>query len=149
MEHALSRLPHGPSFRFVDRLTSLEPGVRGAGEYRVRGDEPFLAGHFPDAPLFPGVLLIEACAQLAGIVAQSDPGRVPLTNLKLAAVRGARLLGSAVPGEIVAVTAEVTGRLGPLIQARAAAHVRGVPVARCELTLAGDASPDHATSPAR
>jgi len=70
---ALAFLPHGPEFRFVDRLTALEPGVHGAGEYTVRGDEPFLRGHFPGDPMMPGVLLVEAAAQLAGIVARPAP----------------------------------------------------------------------------
>ena len=54
--HALQHLPHGPEFRFLDHLVALDPGKSGAGDYTVRGDEPFLAGHFPDQPLFPGVL---------------------------------------------------------------------------------------------
>jgi len=69
---ALQRLPHGPEFRFIDRLIELEPGKRGVGQYTVRGDEPFLRGHFPGEPMMPGVLLVEAAAQLAGVLAQSD-----------------------------------------------------------------------------
>lgn len=137
---ALDRLPHGPGFRFVDRLLTLEGGVRGTGEYIVRGDESFLAGHFPGDPLFPGVLLIEACAQLAGVVAQSDPARAPLPGLKLAAVRGAKITGSARPGQSITLHAEVAGRMGRLIQARATATVQGSLVLQCELTLAGEAA---------
>src|SRR5947207_10612547 len=92
---ALSSLPHGPEFRFLDRLTELTPGVSGSAEYRVRGDEPFLKGHFPGAPLFPGVLLVEAAAQLAGTVAQSDPAIRPMAGLKLTALRNIKILGSA------------------------------------------------------
>lgn len=132
---ALERLPHGPGFRFVDRVTALEPGVRGTGEYQVRGDEPFLAGHFPGEPLFPGVLLIEACAQLAGVVAQSDPALEPVAGLRLAAVRAAKIMGTARPGETIVLHAGVVGRMGPLIQARATASVRGTLVVQCELTL--------------
>ena len=65
-ENGLGFLPHGPEFRFLDRVLSLTPGKEGTGEYRVRGDEPFLRGHFPGDPILPGVLLIEAAAQLAG-----------------------------------------------------------------------------------
>ena len=73
LQCALKFLPHGAEFRFIDRLTNLNPGENGAGEYTVRGDEAFLRGHFPGEPIFPGVLLVEAAAQLAGVVAQSDP----------------------------------------------------------------------------
>src|SRR2546427_10721361 len=87
---ALARLPHGPEFRFLDRLLSLEPGKSGTGEYAVRGDEPFLRGHFPGRPMMPGVLLVEAAAQLAGVVAQRDPGNPPSAGLKLAPIRGSK-----------------------------------------------------------
>ncbi|MGH7971808.1 MAG: 3-hydroxyacyl-ACP dehydratase FabZ family protein, partial [Limisphaerales bacterium] len=86
MDDALAKplelLPHGPGFRFVDQLLALEPGRSGTAEYRLKGDEPFLSGHFPGQPMFPGVLLVEAGAQLSGIVAQSDPAIVPLANLR-------------------------------------------------------------------
>ena len=86
LHHALSLLPHGAEFRFIDRLLNLIPGQSGEGEYKVRGNEPFLRGHFPGEPLFPGGLLVEAAAQLAGVVAQSDPGVAPLVGLKLTAL---------------------------------------------------------------
>ena len=47
LQQTLDLLPHGPEFRFVDRLLSLVPGKEGVGEYTVRGDEPWLQGHFP------------------------------------------------------------------------------------------------------
>lgn len=139
LDSALGFLPHGPDFRFVDRLLNLDPGKTGVGEYRVQGNEPFLRGHFPGEPLFPGVLLVEAAAQLAGIVAQSDPAIPPLPGLKLTAVRAAKILGSARPGEIVRIEARVTGRLGNLIQASAQASVAGEAVLTAELTLSGAA----------
>lgn len=135
---ALENLPHGPEFRFVDRLTELNPGVQGAGEYQVRGDEPFLKGHFPGHPLMPGVLLIEAGAQLAGVVAQSDPAVAPLANLKLTAIRGVKILGSARPRETIALTASILGRMGGLIQAQATASINGTRIMQAELTLSGD-----------
>ena len=138
LARALSSLPHGPDFRFVDRLLSLEPGKQGVGEYRVRGHEPFLRGHFPGQPLFPGVLLVEATAQLAGVVAQSDPHIAPLPGLKLAGLRSIKLTGSARPGEIIRLEARLTGRLANLIQAEATASVNGQAVLRGELILSGD-----------
>lgn len=74
-------LPHRPPFRFVDRVVSLEPGVGVEARYRVTGDEPFLAGHFPGNPIFPGVLQLEALAQTGAIALLSDAryaGKLPL-----------------------------------------------------------------------
>ena len=137
IQAALRHLPHGPEFRFVDRLLSLTPGMEGVGEYLVRGDEPFLRGHFPGDPLMPGVLLVEAAAQLAGVVAQSDPTLALLPGLKLTALRQVKILGTAKPGEVVRLEAHITGRLGNLIQARAQASVKGAAVLIAEITLSG------------
>jgi 3-hydroxyacyl-[acyl-carrier-protein] dehydratase len=138
MNEALKFLPHGPDFRFVDRLLRLEPGKSGAGEYSVRGDEPFLRGHFPGQPIFPGVLLVEAAAQLAGTVAQSDPQIPPMAGLKLTAMRGIKILGTARPGEIIQLEATVLNRLGNLVQAQVSATVNGQTVMQGELTLSGN-----------
>jgi 3-hydroxyacyl-[acyl-carrier-protein] dehydratase len=138
LAHALNSLPHGPEFRFLDHLTALEPGQSGAGEYTLRGDESFLRGHFPGAPLMPGVLLVEAAAQLAGVVAQSDPAIPPLNNLRLTAIRGAKILGAVQPGEKIELEARVIARMGNLIQAQATARVNGRVILQTEITLSGD-----------
>src|SRR6266516_4965315 len=135
---ALESLPHGAEFRFIDRLLALDPGIAGAGEYQVRGDEPFLRGHFPNQPLMPGVLLLEAGAQLAGTVAQSDPKVSPMPGLKLTAVRGAKILGTARPGEVIRLDARVIGRLNNLVHTHATASVNGMLVMEAELTLSGE-----------
>ena len=135
---ALRHLPHGPEFRFLDRLLTLDPGQSGSGEYTVRGDEPFLRGHFPGQPLFPGVLLAEAAAQLAGTVAQSDPKVSPLPGLKLTALRSVKIVGSAKPGEVLHLEARITGRLANLVQAQATVSVNGRVVLQGELTLSGE-----------
>jgi 3-hydroxyacyl-[acyl-carrier-protein] dehydratase len=137
LQEALKSLPHGPEFRFVDRLLSLTPGKEGVGEYLVRGDESCLRGHLPSDPLFPGVLLVEAAAQLAGVVAQNDPAIPPLPGLKLTALRAVKILGTARPGETVRIKATVMGRLGDLIQAKAQAFVADKLLLTAELTLAG------------
>jgi len=136
---ALRSLPHGPEFRFLDRLVSLEPGQSGIGEYKVRGDETFLRGHFPGQPLFPGVLLVEAAAQLAGIVTQSDPRVKPLNDLKLTALRAVKILGTAKPGQVIRLHARITARLANLVNALGTAFVDGQIVMQAELTLSGDA----------
>jgi 3-hydroxyacyl-[acyl-carrier-protein] dehydratase len=141
LNEALTSLPHGPEFRFVDRLVSLEPGKSGVGEYTVRGDEPFLRGHFPARPVMPGVLLVEAVAQLAGTVAQSDPQIPPMPGLKLTAIRGAKIFGSAEPGEVIRLEARVLGRMTNLVQAQATATVNGKFVLQAELTLSGELAP--------
>lgn len=138
LQSALSQLPHGPEFRFVDRLVSLDPGQSGVGEYRVRGDEAFLRGHFPGQPLMPGVLLAEAAAQLSGVVAQCDPSIPPMPGLKLTALRGVKILGSARPGETLRIEARILGRLGNLVQAQATVSVDGRLVLQAELTLSGE-----------
>jgi 3-hydroxyacyl-[acyl-carrier-protein] dehydratase len=137
LEAALASLPHGAEFRFVDRLVELIPGKSGLGQYQVRGDEAFLQGHFPDNPLFPGVLLIEALAQLAGTVAQCDPDVPPLSDLKLTAVRSAKITGTARPGDAINLRAEVTGRMGKLVQAHGVAEVNGSKVLQADVVLAG------------
>ena len=139
LDEALKNLPHGPEFRFVDRLLALDPGKNGTGEYVVRGDESILRGHFPGQPIFPGVLLVEAAAQLAGTIAQSDPQIPPLAGLKLTAMRGIKILGTARPGETIRIEAQITGRLGNLIQARATVTVNGATILQGDLTLSGDA----------
>jgi 3-hydroxyacyl-[acyl-carrier-protein] dehydratase len=74
-------LPHRPPFRFVDAVDALEPGVSVRARYTVTGDEPFLAGHFPGNPVFPGVLQLEALAQTGAIAVLADAryaGKLPL-----------------------------------------------------------------------
>jgi len=138
LSEALAALPHGPEFRFVDRLLALEPGKRAVGEYSVRGDEPFLRGHFPGEPLFPGVLLVEAAAQLAGIVAQCDPAIAPLEGLKLTSLRSLKILGSAKPGQSIRLEARIMGRLGNLIQADVTAFLQEQMLMQGTLALSGE-----------
>ncbi len=137
---ALGALPHGPEFRFLHRIIRLDPGRSGAGSYRLRDDEPFLRGHLPGQPLMPGVLMVEAAAQLAGAIAQTDPNVSPLPGLKLAAIRNARFLGAVLPGEELVLEGQITGRIGSLIQAVVSGMVAGRTVLKVELTLSGDAA---------
>ncbi len=140
LEEALNHLPHGPEFRFLDRLIELSPGVEGSAEFTVRSGEYFLRGHFPGEPILPGVLLIEAAAQLAGVVAQSAPDQFPLRSLRLTALRQVKILGAVVPGQTVLLHARIVGRLGELISADAQAFVEDKLVLSANLSLSGTAA---------
>ena len=113
---ALSSLPHGPAFRFVDELVELIPGVSATARWTLKGDEAFLAGHFPGQPLLPGVIMIESLAQLGGVLAQSDRGDNPLKNVRLTAVRQFKILGSIPPGQTLTLHAKRDAVMPGLVQ---------------------------------
>ena len=136
-EIALNNLPHGRSFRFVDELTALVPGQEAAAIYQIRGDEAFLEGHFPGNPMMPGVILIEAIAQLGGVVAQTDPGVLAMDDLRLTGVRAAKILGAARPGQVLEIRARLEGRMGGLVQIDGEVRVAGISLATARVTLSG------------
>ena len=113
---ALSSLPHGPSFRFVDELVELVPGQSATARWTLKGDEVFLSGHFPGQPILPGVIMIESLAQLGGVLAQSDRGDHPLKNLRLTAVRQFKILGSIPPGQTLTLYARRDAVMPGLVQ---------------------------------
>lgn len=84
------------------------------------------------------MLLVEAVAQLAGVVAQSDPQVAPLKGLKLTAIRAAKILGTARPGEVIELRAEIIARLENLIQAKGIAVIGDRTLAQAEITLSGE-----------
>jgi 3-hydroxyacyl-[acyl-carrier-protein] dehydratase len=100
-------LPHRPPFLLIDRLLTIEPGVRASAEWTLRGDEWFFPGHFPGRPTTPGVLLLEAIAQCGAVVVLSDDrytGRLPLFG----GVERARFRRQVVPGDTVTLECEMT-----------------------------------------
>lgn len=117
LNSALASLPHGPEFRFVDHLESLTPGLEAIGLYQLTEQLACLSGHFPGHPIMPGVLMIEALAQVAGIAAQTDPKHPPLADLKLTAVKQVKILGTIQPGQSLRIQAKISGRFENLVLA--------------------------------
>jgi 3-hydroxyacyl-[acyl-carrier-protein] dehydratase len=144
IQSALHSLPHGPSFRFLDELESLVPGREATARYLVRGDEAFLEGHFPGHPMMPGVILIEAIAQLGGVVAQTDPEIPAMSDLRLTAVRAAKILDAAVPGDLLEIEVKVEGRLGGLVQVEGKIVGPAGLLASAKVTLSGTAGTSKA-----
>ena len=91
-------IPHRYPFLLIDRISELEPGVRAVGHKNVTINEPFFAGHFPDYPIMPGVLVIEALAQVGAVALLSLPqyqGRLAL----FAGLDGVRFRAQVRPGD--------------------------------------------------
>ena len=105
MDRFVALLPHRPPFRFVDAVESCEPGAAAVGRWRIRGDESWLAGHFPGRPVVPGVLQLEALAQVGAVALLAHPDyadRLPLFG----GVEDVRFRRQVVPGD--ALTLHVT-----------------------------------------
>ncbi len=126
----LSHLPHGIPFRFVDRILELTPGKRIVAVKNVTVNDPNLQAHFPGNPLMPGVLLVEAMAQAAGLLLPDGSSAV------LAQIKEARFRRPVVPGDQVRIEAEQRTALGSLYRFSVKASVDGTPVAEAEILLA-------------
>jgi 3-hydroxyacyl-[acyl-carrier-protein] dehydratase len=127
-----SVLPHRPPFLFVDEVTGIEPGQSARGVWALTGSEPFFAGHFPQRPTLPGVLMVEAMAQLGGIAVLSDErfaGSLPLFG----GIDKARFRRQVVPGdtlEMEVVLEQLGARAG-----RGAGTARVAGEVACQATM--------------
>lgn len=101
-------LPHRYPFLLIDRIVELRPGEGAVGIKNVSANEPFFEGHFPDRPVMPGVLIIEAMAQTAGVLMSDgdESGRVPL----FMGIDKARFRRQVVPGDQLRLEVELLRR---------------------------------------
>jgi beta-hydroxyacyl-ACP dehydratase FabZ len=125
-------LPHRYPFLLVDRIVELEAD-RVVGIKNVTVNEPFFTGHFPDFPVMPGVLIVEAMAQTAGVlVLRSIPDRENKLVF-LVSVDAARFRKPVVPGDQLRLEMKVIKRKGMVAKMAGAATVNGVLVAEAEV----------------
>lgn len=128
-------LPHRYPFALVDRILDYEPGQWAIGRKCVTMNEPFFCGHFPGVPVMPGVLILEALAQVGAVAVLSEPenrGRLALFG----GIKNARFRHQVSPGDVLELRCELTARHGPVGTGKAVARVDGKIAAMAELTFA-------------
>lgn len=125
-------IPHRPPFLLVDRILELEAGKRAVGLKNVTINEPFFVGHFPGFPVMPGVLILEALAQVGATAIlglEENRGKIGL----FAGVDEFRWRGQVKPGDTLTLEVEIIRLKGPIGKGQATAKVDGKVV--CEGVL--------------
>jgi 3-hydroxyacyl-[acyl-carrier-protein] dehydratase len=138
-------IPHRAPFLWIDRVEELDPGIRCAAVKWIDPEEPALRGHFPGRPILPGIFLIEAMAQTAGVMlgaaAQTEPGLSAATPPEpgatplLAAVNRFKFLKPVLPGQEIRIVTTRIVEAGKMACIEGKVTVDGVTVAVGELTV--------------
>ncbi len=128
-------IPLRSPFLLIDRIDELVPGIRAVGRKCVSYNEPYFLGHFPEEPVMPGVLIIEALAQVGAVVCLSleeNKGK----NSYFGGINKARFRNKVVPGDILTLEVELVKRKGNIGVANAKAYDGDRVFAEAELTFA-------------
>lgn len=130
-----SIIPHRPPFLLVDRILEVEAGKRAVGLKNVTMNEPYFTGHFPEYPVMPGVLIIEALAQVGAVaILQVEENRGKLAMF--AGIDKVRFRGQVVPGDTLQLEVEITRLKGKIGKGSATARVGEKVVAEGEVMFA-------------
>lgn len=127
-------LPHRYPFLLVDRIEEMEPGVKAVGYKNVTANEPFFQGHFPEYPVMPGVLLIEALAQVGAVAILSleeNKGKLAFFG----GIKNAKFRKQVIPGDVVKLETEIIKCKGPMGVGKATATVDGKLAAEAEISF--------------
>lgn len=128
-------IPHRQPFMLIDTIEEMEEGKRAVGKKCVSYNEPFFAGHFPQEPVMPGVLIVEALAQVGAVAILSLPENKGKTAY-FGAINSAKFKGKVVPGDVLILETEIIKSKGPIGVGSAKATVNGKVVVLAELTFA-------------
>jgi 3-hydroxyacyl-[acyl-carrier-protein] dehydratase len=128
-------IPHRDPFLLVDEIVELVPGEHAVGHYHVRDDAWYLRGHFPGRPIMPGVLQVEALAQVGAVCGLSSPGFAGRLAL-FAGIDDVRFKRIVVPGDTLTLRCQITRLRGPIGKADATASVGDDLACRAALTFA-------------
>lgn len=127
-------IPHRSPFLLIDRIDELVPGVRAIGKKCVSYNEPFFTGHFPEEPVMPGVLIIEALAQVGAVICLSVKENIGKTAY-FGAINKARFRNKVVPGDVLTLEVELIKNKGPVGVATAKAYEDDKIFAEAEITF--------------
>lgn len=131
----LKILPHRFPFVMVDRILEIQENKRAVGIKNVTINEPFFQGHYPDLPTMPGVMIVEAIAQVGGIMLMSPKRDVTLVPY-LAAISNMRFKKPVYPGDTLVIEVEMIGGKGTMGKVKGKAEVNGKVVAYGEMMFA-------------